>query len=443
MEENIESRLKQLLPSNLFFEKRIFDDLHEDEKKAIFLLLYSPGLLEERVTYITAILCLLNDAKNKSETDFLEKVFLPWTCLCRRTDSFRSKIISDIKNISSYQENSNDDILHAIGIYRSIISELFDPYITLLFGACKYIENDFSNIFDLDVSDGERQKVEYINKRMKTSVLFEGYDPDVRNAISHTGGNGISINNNVITFKSIKRSSQPIIKTVVWSIDDLYIKTIKLLELITSFRLAEEIFGLDNIEVINSKYSTFEHFLYYSLNNDEINRLITESQKNIRVIRQNDTISFREKHESLTYVLFCECKKRDLLITSCGYNEKDNLLLLELKDDKAEPSNDMDFFPIITSMVRIGIISKSIFGEMFTRIIITHHFPNKNRLIYNTDGVLIQNYIHQKAGLVDLLNDEVFLYNGNKIEITVNFDQLKEFESQQLSDPFPRIERET
>ena len=56
-------------------------------------------------------------------------------------------------------------------------------------------------------------------------------------------------------------------------------------------------------------------------------------------------------------------------------------------------------------------------------------------------GKDLEDYSKEEAGLFDLLNDSKIFVNGQKIDVTVDFDKLDQFEYLNLERRFPCKQR--
>src|SRR5262249_45659239 len=144
---------------------------------------------------------------------------------------------------------------HVTNIYRNIVADLFDPYLTLIVACFQFKDGVFTTLDDADLGQGERNKFEYLVSKVKriysgNPTFLSGYDPVVRNAVSHTGARGVRYGADQVIFKNIKRGTPAVVETVTWTFDELQLKMLQLLECIQSIETASEIFGLDCTEAM-------------------------------------------------------------------------------------------------------------------------------------------------------------------------------------------------
>lgn len=433
--------LLQLWPESLLFERKTLNDIPEESLKEIIDKIYTGGLFPNRLTNVTAILCLLYDARKIDPQKFLNDIYLPWIYLKSRTTPFWQRILKEISRHRDFDEYSQEDILHQINIYRNIVSELFDPLVTLLYASYKFIDGEIFNLFEVDLHAGERQKYEYVNSRLKCDELFSGYDPDVRNATSHTGGNGIALKENKVEFKSISRGNPPKIKFITWSYDELFTHTLELLEFVNSIEISSEIFGLDSLDLISSEFNTLNQMIYYALSDEKQAEIIKNTDIYLDKIRSDIDIEINTKIKLLSSLMTKACNDRKISVPDYGFNIKDTALILEIKEEKSSPDNDNEIIQIAAHLTRYAIIGRSIFGTLANLFVVRKIYSNDSYITAQLRAPIVDKYISKEAGLVDLLNDGDFFENGNYLNLTVDFDALEIIEQQRLGKPLPRLQR--
>ncbi|HDK8956773.1 TPA: hypothetical protein PVK16_003641 [Acinetobacter baumannii] len=433
--------LLQLWPESLLFERKTLNDIPEESLREIIDKIYTGGLFPNRLTNVTAILCLLYDARKIDPQKFLNDIYLPWIYLKSRTTPFWQRILKEISRHRDFDKYSQEDILHQINIYRNIVSELFDPLVTLLYASYKFIDGEIFNLFEVDLHAGERQKYEYVNSRLKCDELFSGYDPDVRNATSHTGGNGITIKENKVEFKSISRGNPPKIKVITWSYKELFTHTLELVEFVNSIEVSSEIFGLDSLDLISSEFNTLNQMIYYALSDEKQAEIIKNTDIYLDKIRSDIDLEISTKIKILSSLMTKACNDRKISVPNYGFNIKDTALILEIKEENSCPTNDSEIIQIAAHLTRYAIIGRSIFGTLANLFVVRKIYSNDSYIAAQLKAPIVDKYISKEAGLVDLLNDGDFFENGNYINLTVDFDALEIIEQQRLGKPLPRLQR--
>lgn len=435
-------KLFQLWPESLLFERKTLQNISNEDIQGLIEKVYMPGLIDHRISNVTAILCLMYDARESNPDEYLKKVFLPWIYLKNKTSIYRQRILKEISRQKEFDANTEEDLLHSINLYRNIISELFDPLLTLLYASCKFIDGEISDLFEVDLHSGERQKYEFVSSRLKCETLFSGYDPEVRNAISHTGSNGISIKEELIEFRSIKRGTPPKVKIVKWSYDELFMKIIQLLEFVSSIDICTDIFGIDSLDIISLKFNTLSQMIYYAMSEDQQSEIMERSNLKLDEIRCSESISYSKKIELLVSILRKECSKREIAIPLCMCSEENNLLIMKIDRGNSQPNDDQDIINSAAYLTRYSILARSVFGNLISKYVSLEEYSNKSTITAKFSDLILDKYILKEAGLVDLLNDGVFLENQHLLEIAVDFKTLESIEEQRVGKSLPRIQRE-
>ncbi len=425
---------------------RIRKDLSEADKKALIDIqkqikttIPSNTIAKE---YITEILNLLHDGLKINKNNCISDIFFEFIISTKKLINHKTRIYEELNQLKRFKPNSIEEKIHLVNIYRNIVSDLFDPYISLIVACLQFKEGQFISFIYSNLGQGERNKYEYSIARLKPTNLFNGYNPIVRNAISHTGTDSIKYENNHIIFRSIKRGNPPKISYEKWTTEELQNKILSLLNFIFAIDSAIELFGIDIGNEIKEDKQLFEKFLDEILTKNQK----VEIQKNfeflVEKIKNSVKLNEKQKIEILTNILFIECKKREMPIDSIKFNIKDKIVLLELPEKPIEHSDDSELIGRLTELFRYGIIAEPCYGNFFNRIIVKE-ISSKNKevckVICNSSDY--QKYGKEKIGLIDLLYDcEIFIL-GNKLKIDVDFNKLQELEHESIERIFPRKKR--
>ena len=97
----------------------------------------------------------------------------------------------------------------AIKIYRSLVADVLDPYLTLLVASYLFIDDGFVSMVDTDYSLSDRDKAQCVQARTRERGGPASYDATVRNAITHVDTSGVTCEDNSVLFRSIRRGSLP------------------------------------------------------------------------------------------------------------------------------------------------------------------------------------------------------------------------------------------
>ncbi|MBN3003739.1 hypothetical protein JW897_08335 [Chromobacterium alkanivorans] len=429
-------------PKNLFF----FTDhqsLTEKDISVLRGLFFLPGDLQARTSNTYGLLCLMHDCMKIDSARFLKTVFIPWVGIKAKTKVHRSRIMDEFSRVGEFEEGSDADKAHLVNIYRSIVSDLFDPYITLVVACYQFKTGNYKDIDDTNASMGERNKTEYILARKEFLELLKGYNPQVRNAISHSGSHGVTYKNNNIIFREISRNTPPRVNIVTWSKETLEQKIMWLFECIISIEASENVFGIDCQEQILTDFDLFLGFILHC--SDHTTREELHAKFNIRMnnIRNNDSLPSETKIETLSKVLFYNCALRKMPILSSSTSEERAELRLEIPKVNTDFSEDEEILNRLLQLPRYSILAFTIFEDLFERfsVVEVDKSENLSGLAIIISGNLLRLYCEEKAGLVDLINDSVSFCEGKKIAVEIDFKKLENFEDHSLNEPFPRLLR--
>jgi hypothetical protein len=429
-------------PAKLFFFINPNEDLNPSDLHELEALFAVPGNPESRADNVHFILCLLHDCVSIDFERYINDVFLPWTSLKRRTSIHRDRILREFSRIGQFHAGSSEDMAHLVQIYRNIVSDLFDPYLTLIVASYQFTNGTFTNIDNANLALGERNKVEFISARTECARLLSGYDGRVRNAISHSGSHGVTYKENEIVFREISRSVSSRVTMVTWTVAELEKRIVDLFECIISIDAAENVFGIDCLDRIVGNARTFLQFLNFHSDLSERQRLSARLDATYTTVRENSSLSTEEKLKRLGPHLFFNCGERKMPVSSLATSTDREVLSIlipvsdSLLDDSALIERAME-------MVRYGVLTQTIFQNLFSsyRTIEVGHDGKSSRLAVVSGASLLKDYCDEKAGLVDLLNDSVFFECGKPISIQIDFAALDNAERTSLNEPFPRYTR--
>ncbi|MEF8700928.1 MAG: hypothetical protein V5B32_12170 [Candidatus Accumulibacter sp. UW26] len=426
-------------PAKLFFFINANEDLYPSDLHELEALFALPGNPELRADNVHFILCLLHDCVSMDFERYINDVFLPWTGLKRRTSIHRERILQEFSRIGQFSAGSPENMAHLVQLYRNIVSDLFDPYLTLIVASYQFKHGSFTNIDNANLARGERNKVEYISARNECGRMLIGYDGRVRNAISHSGSHGVTYRENEIVFRDISRSVSSRVTMVTWTVAELEKRIVDLFECIISIDAVENVFGIDCLDGIVGNAKTLLQFLLFHSDLNERQRLSARLDSAYAAVRENSSLSTEEKIERLAPIIFFHCGARKMPVTSLSVTTHQEVLSIlipisgSLLDDSALIDRAME-------MMRYGVLAQTIFQNLFSsyRTIEVVGENNASRLEVVSGAGLLKDYCDEKAGLVDLLNDSAFFEAGRPILIQIDFAALSDAENSSLNEPFPR-----
>ncbi|HWO27778.1 MAG TPA: hypothetical protein VNO32_03175 [Candidatus Acidoferrum sp.] len=429
-----------LKPEKLLFVRK---SLEANDVQGLAGPLERPGDADLRSANISILLPLLHEARDKDGKNFWIDLFLPWISIQSSVRAQHERILDEFARIGDFKHDSQKFLIHLVNVYRSIVSDLFDPYMTLLVACFQFIEREFTNIKHANVGLGERNKVEYLKSRIRRvdpeNRLLSGYEPIVRNAVAHAGSDGVVYRTDGVLFRNIKRGSPAAVETVEWLQDTLVDKIVRLYECIISIDAAVNVFGVDCGELMLKDEDVKSEFIQTALTPERRAELRAPFEDLMQRIRGDKNLTDTKRFELLSQVLLYNCANRKMPVHGIRVSTEKRTVMVELSDSKKDLSNDEVLRDAVMECCHYAILTRSIFGSDFERFTVrTVLESGQPRLTIMLAGKLLEEYIEERAGLYDLLNEVDIRLNGTKIAISIDFDKVAEVERKSLERTFPR-----
>jgi hypothetical protein len=146
-----------LKPDKLLFVRQ---SLEANDVQGLAGPLRGPGDAELRSANISVLLPLLHEAREKDGKTFWINLFLPWISIQHSVQPHHDRVLDEFARIGNFQHDSQEFLVHLVHVYRTIVSDLLDPYMTLVVACFQFIEGEFTTIKDANVGLGERNKAE-------------------------------------------------------------------------------------------------------------------------------------------------------------------------------------------------------------------------------------------------------------------------------------------
>ena len=340
-----------------------YDDLlwKSEQEKEIFQNYVLDTLnIDSRLFYTHYILVILNEAKQINEKEYLREVFLEWVYIQRNTNSEKTRIFNLFGKLSEI----NDPIEYKtelINLYRSIVSELLDPYLTLLYASIKFKEGTFTTITEANYEQGEISKYEFIKSRDQSKGFLRGYNSNVRNAISHNNIDSIEFIDDKIIFKNIKRTSPPRVTRVEWDLATLENNLLDLLEFVLSIDVCVNIFGIDNSKSITNNIDLLMQFIQKTMDENQRREQREIFKKPLNAIFYSSNLTLIEKFNVLSKVFIDNLRIRGMEILNIGYNEKGQKIIIEIPINQYNDLDDDELRKRALEFSRYAIIARGIF----------------------------------------------------------------------------------
>ncbi len=306
----------------------------------------------------------------------------------------------------------------------------------------QFIDGIFANIQQTNLGLGERNKYEYAFSKLKPTNLFDGYHPIVRNAISHTGTEGIIYELGQVVFRDIKRGVPPTIKFEVWTNQVLRERILQLMDFIHAIDNCIEIIGFDTSDIIQQEKDLFIKFLDEILTVEHRLEIHADLEVLVQKILSVDSMDYRTKLTALNSIFAAECKKRGTPVHSLAFDNDKKLVRIEIPFSLADLSIDNEIIDKILKLIRYGIVGVLLYKFYYENFIITETKPDGMDFIsVEVKSKDLEAYAKEEIGLYDILNDSNIYLTGQKIDVTVDFNKLREIEYSSTNRRFPRKSR--
>jgi len=435
-------RDESLNPDSLLFVRK---QLETQDVQGLSPSLYGPGDHDLRTANITLLLPLFHEARAKDSKIFLIKAFLPWVSLQRSTQVHRERILDEFVRSRDFEVASREELVHLVNIYRSLVADLLDPYLTLVVACFRFVEGSFVDIEDANFGQDERNKAEYLESRIKKidpeGRLLGGYEPIVRNAVSHAGSHGVSYEPDGVLFRSIKRGRSPKVAAVKWSRDTLLTRITQLYECVLSIDAAVNVFGVDCGEFLLEE-DVKSQLIQLAFTSDQRSELRTRSEEMVERVRNDKTITPERRLNLLSEILFYNYARRQMPVLGIRANTAKRILLVEIPNRQEDLSNDTILGDAVMDCCRYTILANAVFGTSFDEYATAAVLESgRYRLTIILLGTLLKDYGEEKAGLLDLLHKAEVRVDGGKVVVAVDFERVEQLERENLGRTFPRRPR--
>jgi hypothetical protein len=442
-EANLQMTHELLTPEKLLFVRK---QLEAEEARGLSSLLLGAGDADLRSTNISILLPLLHEARHKDDKNFWIKLFLPWITIQQSVRAHHNRILDEFVRIGDFGADSQELLIHLVNIYRSLVADLIDPYMTLVVACFQFIEGEFTDIKNANVGAAERNKAEYLTRRIvkidPEMRLLSGYEPIVRNAVTHSGSDGIVYRSNSVLFRSIKRGTPATVEAVEWARATLVNKIARLYECIASIDAAVNVFGVDSGEFLLKDDNVKSEFIQRALTPERRAELRAPFEELMKRIREDKDLPAEKRIERLSQILLYNYWKKEMPVSGIGVNYSRRAVLIDVPDEQRDFANDETLRDAVMHCGHYAVLARSVFGTDFDHYVIRMVSESaQHRLTTVLPGNLLGEYIEERAGLCDLLHEADVHLDGRKAVITVDFNKVAEKERESLDPVFPRKER--
>lgn len=403
----------------------------QEKSKTIFSKSGEISKLEE-------VLDVFNRAYSVGSQNYILDVFFEFQASKHKIKPHQDRIYVEMTRLKEYEPDSEEEAIFLINIYRNIVSDLFDPYISLIYASLQYIDGKFDTYITSNLGQGERNKVEYCISKLNQTSLFDSYNPIVRNAISHSGSDGVAYAKHRVIFKSIKRGSPPRAESVVWTNTQIQEHIIGLMALTQIIDFSIDIFNLDISDDIKSDDKISHKYLDEVLTHSDRKSLQEPFDLTIEKITFSEKITLKEKLTGLTYIFFLQCRKKNLDVLRVAFHEESQTAIIEVNGFSVDTNSQEDMTNSIMMATRFGIVAEPCFKSLIKSYVILGEGEKENQFRVEAPASIFHDYNDEKAGLFDLASEIKASVGDIILNVKVNFDKLEEVELASLGRKFPR-----
>lgn len=398
---------------------------------------------ERRLAHLEYLLLVMHEARQVDPDRYLREVFLPFTGIQRRLKDQIGRIIDEIKASDRFPENSVEDAAHqATKVYRPLVADVLDPYLTLLVATYQFIEGEFVDMASANFRFGERQKAEWIEARARRTGgpadLLDGYDPVVRNALSHPGSDGVVYRDGHVVFREIKRPGGKF-ETRRWTNDELYRNGTSLIDFAMAVDAACEVFGVDNMDALIEE-GMIADFLQHAAGREERLALARATDTRLERIRCDGDASLEDRRDRLGRILFRLYARRDLQCSGLAFSDEQRAVCVIVPWDEP-PRADADDGLRAAGLIRYLVLARAVFGRLPERFVAEARVGGRPVMTVELPSASLEEYATEQAGLLDLLEDAAILTTGGRIGIKYDRAVVEAQEDASLDPPLPRRDR--
>jgi hypothetical protein len=233
------------------------------------------------------------------------------------------------------------------------------------------------------------------------------------------------------------------IRLDTWTIDELQVRVLQLLECLQSIEAAVEIFGLDVGTEIPKDFATYSQFIWDAFSPEQRARLRDHHDAALRIVRQCETLDIAQRAAALRRVLSHNLQLRGMTMRDVRLRDDRNAVGVDVPVAAITTSDDDQVIRRLCELTRYATIARSVFGDMFESVFVveTDDTGAPCQLAGELTGRDLDEYADEKAGLIDLINDAKWWLNRQRLGIQVGFAALTQAENSQAAAPLPRKPR--
>lgn len=415
------------------------DDLNTISRQALDNI-SSESIIEE---YVMEILDLFHKAFNRDDVGFIEDIFFENQLMIRRTLANQNFIFDWFEKTKPLADSETKQI-QLVHVYRAMVSDVFEPYLSILVASIHLIENTFDTFLQANLGTAEFNKQEFIKKRLKGTNLLSGYFPIIRNAVSHAGSHSIQYEISHIIFKKIKRGTNPTVDEVLKvNNDDLILHIQSLIDFTQCVDVAINIFGIDANDLIMNTPRLAQTF-YEKLFTQDSHVKHREIRNEVyRKIWLDDNLTNRKKHKYFGELFSKVCRKYKMPAKTLRFIEKEGFLIVSVPYKAINLNDNQAVIQRVSELIRYCLLAYQYFHFQFDSFFTEEEEApdNQNLLQIWLKGGELKLYSEGQSTYLDLIHDANIYKNKTDWPITVDFDTLRELDLKSLKEVKKRKQR--
>ncbi|MCX2429840.1 hypothetical protein [Pedobacter sp. GR22-10] len=410
----------------------ITDSLEEVNKQALenFTTTENGELLLREVMH------LFHEAYDADSRVFIKEIFFENQIALRLIKDHEEEIFEKIDFTKANQVNWNRRTqIQIVNLYRNVVADLYDPYLSIIVACLKLKEGLFESFVQANLGFSERDKINFALARLKGTTLFAGYNPIIRNAVSHSGTDSVVYEENQIIFRNIKRSSKPEITGIVEvKNEDLLGYIYSMVDFMTAVAIAINIFGLDAVDLITTDEELSGYFLSGVADADTIVRLRERKISHYESTWSDTALSEKEKLDHFAGIFSDHCQKRNLPAIKLLFKEKMSIVVIDVPVKEIAHQSEQEVINRAVELIKYTVIAEPLFGSRFRSFLVREEVEDgQDSYQVWIQGADLKDYDLQTANIYDLLYDGNIYKNEKDLNIQVDFSALEEISLRSLS----------
>jgi hypothetical protein len=379
------------------------------------------------------IIALFHDAFQADHKIFITQIFFEGQSAIRRTREHREYILHQFELVKTSPTSTMNQI-QAVNLYRSVVSDLYDPYLSIIVACIKLIEGAFDSFVGTNLSSTEFRKYEFASARLKGSVIFNGYFALIRNAVSHTGTHSITYEKESIIFKKVKRSVVPEITEVIQIGTDQLISYIQsLIDFTTAVDVCMNVFGLDAAEYIVGNAEIANSFADLLAMPEDFEVWRQNSVDYYAKVWSNPETTEQSKLEYFAKEFAKACAKHGMYAKQITFKQQLGIVVIEVPGKSIDMSDDQEISSRAIELIRYSLLAEPLFHFRFKSYLVAEagKASNDSMQVW-MQGEDLKDYILRKASIFDLIQDGKIFKNKVDLGMYVDFPALQQIQIKSL-----------